>query len=56
MTGGASGGSWLLAYDTGSGLGYLNGVTSTSASPAGYIASPYFDDKIGTIYGNTQNL
>ena len=56
MTHGASGGSWLRAYDTGSGLGYVNGVTSTAASPAGYIASPYFDDKIGTIYGSTQNL
>lgn len=56
MTGGASGGSWLLSYDNGSGLGYVNGVTSTTASPAGYIASPYFDDKISAIYGNTQNL
>ena len=56
MVGGASGGPWLKDYNTSNGLGNENGVTSTRTVPPGYIDSPYFDNKIGTIYGNTANL
>jgi len=57
MIKGASGGSWLIYYNTSTGLGNINGVTSQpDPSQPGYILSPYFDDKIQTIYGQTENL
>jgi hypothetical protein len=57
MTNGGSGGSWLLYYNSTTGLGNINGLTSqTDPNQAGYIVSPYFDNKIPTIYGQTQNL
>lgn len=56
MTQGASGGPWLMNYDANSGLGDEDGVTSTNipGSP-GYIASPFFDSNIATIYADTEN-
>lgn len=56
MTVGASGGPWLMNYDATTGLGYEDGDTSTTAQPAGYIASPYFGSYIDTLYTNTENL
>jgi hypothetical protein len=57
MTSGASGGLWLTEYNTKSGLGYDNAVTSTSVSGRkGFIASPYFGSDIGTLYDSAKNL
>jgi len=57
MTHGGSGGSWLIYYNPSTGLGNIDGVTSTDdPNQPGYIVSPYFDDKIPTIYGQTEYL
>lgn len=56
-THGGSGGSWLIFYNASTGLGNIDGVTSTDdPNQPGYIVSPYFDDKIPTIYGQTEYL
>ncbi|CAM5525448.1 peptidase [Streptomyces mordarskii] len=55
MVEGASGGPWLRDYNETTGLGTEIGVTSTRTDPPAYIDSPYFDNKIQTIYDNTAN-
>lgn len=55
MVEGASGGPWLRDYNETTGLGTEIGVTSTRTDPPAYIDSPYFDNKIQTIYNNTAN-
>jgi V8-like Glu-specific endopeptidase len=57
MTGGASGGPWLIDSNTSTGLGSEDALTSTTV-PAlpGYVGSPYFGTGILTIYNQTENL
>ena len=55
FTGGASGGPWLVGYDTQRGLGYLNGVNSfawdTDADKKyDRISSPYFIQSTYVVY------
>ncbi|SDL46435.1 trypsin-like serine peptidase [Nonomuraea jiangxiensis] len=55
MTEGADGGPWLLNYNNGKRLGYVNGVTSTfndqdKNGRVDYISSPYFDGETNTVY------
>jgi hypothetical protein len=53
---GASGGPWLEGYDSTTGLGWVNGVTSLGNSVFNYSVSPYFGDDIATIYSSTEYL
>lgn len=56
MTGGASGGPWLVNYNASTGLGSEDALTSTDVPSApGYIASPYFGSDIPQIYAVTKN-
>jgi V8-like Glu-specific endopeptidase len=52
FTGGSSGGPWFRAYDSATGIGYVNGVMSTLASN-GYNRSSYFDTKVKTMFDAT---
>lgn len=54
MNEGASGGPWLEYYNVTSGLGYVDGVTSTG-DPLGDIDSPYFGDDVAELYADTEN-
>ena len=57
MTGGASGGPWLVYVDPNTGLGYTNGVTSTNVPQyPGYIASPYFTGWTVTLFNKAEDL
>ena len=47
---GASGGPWLRWYNTGTGLGYVDGVTSTGSLSTGWDQSPYFDAYVAALY------
>ncbi|MFC8824735.1 trypsin-like serine peptidase [Streptomyces sp. NPDC057137] len=47
--GGASGGPWLRNYSDSSGLGYINGVTSTITSN-GWNRSSYFGDSVKQMF------
>ncbi|WP_143229418.1 trypsin-like serine peptidase [Actinophytocola xanthii] len=52
-TGGFSGGPWFREYSNDTLLGYVNGVGSTWPGPDDgpeWIDSPYFDDKVQSIY------
>lgn len=44
ITGGASGGPWMLDYDPSTGSGYIAGLTSQGI-PGGTAISPQFDDR-----------
>jgi len=50
-------GVWLIDYNTSTGLGSEDALTSTTV-PAlpGYIGSPYFGTDILTIYNQPENL
>lgn len=49
--GGSSGGPWLSSYNKKSGIGKLRSVTSFGpANSNAYIAGPYFDKRIATLY------
>lgn len=55
MTGGSSGGPWILKYNSARRLGYLNGVTSLGGDTDGNgrtdtITSPYFDGETYSVY------
>lgn len=56
MTGGASGGPWFQDFNTNVLRGYAIGVTSTSAQPEGYIASPYFGGYMVDVYNEAKVL
>ncbi|RAG87598.1 hypothetical protein DN069_00285 [Streptacidiphilus pinicola] len=47
---GSSGGPWLRWYNTGNGLGYVDGVTSTGNLSAGWDQSPYFDSYVAALF------
>ncbi|MEZ0064478.1 V8-like Glu-specific endopeptidase [Streptacidiphilus sp. MAP12-20] len=47
---GSSGGPWLRWYNTGTGLGYVDGVTSTGSLTTGWDQSPYFDAYVAGLY------
>ncbi|MCB5169703.1 trypsin-like peptidase domain-containing protein [Streptomyces bambusae] len=47
---GSSGGPWLRRYNTGNGLGYVNGVTSLIAPSTGWNYSPYFDEYVSKMF------
>ncbi|MEV0973336.1 trypsin-like serine peptidase [Microtetraspora glauca] len=58
---GALGSSWLLNYNNGRRLGYLNGVTIGVADTAGNnrydtSLSPYFDGELYGVYSAAKNL
>jgi V8-like Glu-specific endopeptidase len=51
MTQGSSGGAWLYNYNSITGFGLVNGVTSQLQTwPGGWNYSPYFGNGAGTIY------
>lgn len=47
--GGSSGGPWLREYSDSTGLGYVNGVTSTATSD-GWNRSSYFGDSVKAMF------
>lgn len=51
---GASGGPWLQLYDASTGVGWLNGVTS-SETDDGYLYSTVFNDRIYGLYTDAVN-
>ncbi|MFC5053526.1 trypsin-like serine peptidase [Saccharothrix xinjiangensis] len=50
MTPGASGGPWLVDYDYGSSLGYVNAITSRVDEDRTYTLSSYFDEWVAELY------
>jgi V8-like Glu-specific endopeptidase len=56
LSGGTSGGPWLDKYDNSTGLGYINGTSSTVNRDAGIWTSPYFDDDDWNLYNYTDSL
>jgi V8-like Glu-specific endopeptidase len=55
MTGGASGGPWIIGYSSNRRLGYLNGVTSLGGDTdsnlrSDLITSAYFDSETYSVY------
>ncbi|WP_067125819.1 trypsin-like serine peptidase [Microtetraspora malaysiensis] len=55
MTGGSSGGPWILKYNSNRRLGYINGVTSLGGDTDGnhrsdMITSAYFDGETYSVY------
>lgn len=50
MTRGASGGPWLVDYDYGSSLGYVNAITSRVDQDRTYTISSYFDEWVAELY------
>lgn len=60
MTPGADGGPWLLKYNNGKRVGYVNGVTSLFHDNDGndrvdYISSAYFDGETAAVYAKAGN-
>ncbi|MEY9872705.1 V8-like Glu-specific endopeptidase [Streptacidiphilus sp. MAP12-33] len=47
---GASGGPWLVSYNTRIGLGYVDGVTSTGNLSTKWDQSPYFDTSVANLF------
>lgn len=58
MTGGASGGPWLVGYNASTGMGDEDGLTSTNVPVLGngFIGSPYFGTDINDLYQATENI
>lgn len=61
MTGGSSGGPWILRYSNASRLGYVNGVISLGGDTDGnnrsdLITSPYFDGETYGVYKAARSL
>ncbi|RJL26589.1 trypsin-like serine peptidase [Bailinhaonella thermotolerans] len=61
MTGGASGGPWLMNYDQKKRVGYINGVNSLAWDTDGngrydHNSSPYFDGETAAVYSYAANL
>jgi len=61
MTGGSSGGPWILQYKNARRLGYINGVTSLGGDTdnnnrSDLITSPYFDGETFGVYKAGYNL
>lgn len=55
MTGGSSGGPWLMRFD--GTLGYVNGIVSYGYSTdPNHLYSPYFGDGAGNLYNAVRNL
>ncbi|GAA5041121.1 hypothetical protein HNP84_002425 [Thermocatellispora tengchongensis] len=59
MTGGADGAPWLIKYNNGKRLGYVNGVTSLfhdqdANDRVDYNSSPYFDGETAGVYNQAQ--
>lgn len=50
MTGGASGGPWLVDYDYNSRLGYVNALTSRGGINYTYSLSSYFNGYVADLY------
>jgi V8-like Glu-specific endopeptidase len=56
MTGGSSGGPWLMEYNDASGLGYTNSVVSHRHDDPNTMDGPYFDDDIKSLYDYAESL
>ncbi|GLW26901.1 hypothetical protein DI270_016555 [Microbispora triticiradicis] len=61
MTGGSSGGPWILKYSSARRLGYINGVTSLGGDTddngrSDMISSPYFDGETYGVYKAAYSL
>ncbi|GLW06282.1 peptidase [Microtetraspora sp. NBRC 13810] len=60
FTAGASGGPWLVVYNAGTGLGFLDGINSLSWNRKGgkndEISSPYFNTITQAIYNRAQSI
>jgi hypothetical protein len=57
LTGGSSGGPWLINYSTGTGVGTLNSVNSfTYRGVKNIMWGPYFGSVIQSTYNTAQNL
>lgn len=56
MTGGSSGGPWLMDFDPGSGTGYINSNTSYGyTNDPGSLYGPYYGDVAGSLYNYAEN-
>ncbi|MBP2703406.1 trypsin-like peptidase domain-containing protein [Microbispora sp. RL4-1S] len=61
MTGGSSGGPWILKYQSSRRIGYINGVTSLGGDTDGdnrsdLITSAYFDGETYAVYKSAYSL
>ncbi|MFI6517885.1 trypsin-like serine peptidase [Spirillospora sp. NPDC050679] len=56
LTRGVSGGPWLFGYDSNTGLGYVNGTSSTTNAGRTTLWSPYFSADVWNLYNYTNNL
>jgi len=61
MTGGSSGGPWILKYSSARRIGYINGVTSLGGDTddngrSDLITSPYFDGETFGVYKAAYSL
>jgi hypothetical protein len=56
LTRGVSGGPWLTGYDSATGLGNINGTSSTTNSTRTTLWSPYFSSSVWDLYLYTEGL
>ncbi|WP_116022934.1 trypsin-like serine peptidase [Thermomonospora umbrina] len=56
LTRGVSGGPWLYGYDNSSGLGYINGTSSTTNAGRTTLWSPYFSGDVWNLYNYADGL